>query len=851
MALPAGLSTVTITGGPYADPTGAVKFAGMVGRLSLTSPLRYNGAEVDGTVTVTVASDGTFTAGPLVNTSDPAVAAQGVAYRMDWNVGRFDDCPGGQRSLTFAVAAGTTTADYDTLTPVTASALAGSVGLPFVTSVNGHTGSVTTGDLGIGAAFVVHGATASVARPSTSLPVVWFGSVSPTNADATLDVYIPVSSDGGAAALASLQAALAAKADLAGGVVPDAELPARLSDAGLRVVIGTEFSTTGAATFAPVAGLQPAGKLPPLFTGHGFTLSKGGTASDNLNDTSDAALGSQSLKVVTDGIGTDTRYERLSAFSLDLTGRYPVLWVKVDDVTHLAAIEVWFGKTGFGTAYRFSPWNSVTTEARIETIQSGKWIRATMPWSTQTLIGTFGTPARNNLDSIRVAVRDDATGNPVTVHIGGVGSMPEPRDVWPNGVVSLTFDDGYASQNTAARAKMDQYGFPGVAYVICDIVGAAGRLSLTNLSDMQRQSGWQIGAHAYSLGNHNAVGGFTGLAPDALTQELRLLKQWMLDNGFPDGEDFAYPQGYFNEQVLGQIRRFYRTARSTISRTQETWPPAEPHKMRVRNCTASTTLANIQGWVDDAYTNGYWLILVLHSIDDSSLAGGNSLPTAIFNSAVDYIAGKAIPVLTVADVAAGRKLARGTAPSLAPGGANDLYLDGGHATTAGAATYSRLHASTGIPVTSGQMRLTQFTPSSDRTISNLTVATGGTAGATLTLARLGLYTVNADGSKTLVAATLSDTTLATVGSTVYTRALDAGGGLPTSYTLKRGQRYALGVLFVGTTMPNFAGIGPAVTGLAALAPVMAEQLSGQADLPATVAAGAASTSNNLIWGYLS
>lgn len=117
MALPVGLSTFTLSGGAYTDPTGAVKFAGMTGLLSLTAPLRFNGAEVDGTVAVTVANDGTFSVGPLANTSDPAVVAQGVQYRMEWQVKRFEDCPGGQRSVVFAVAAGVSTVDFDSLAP--------------------------------------------------------------------------------------------------------------------------------------------------------------------------------------------------------------------------------------------------------------------------------------------------------------------------------------------------------------------------------------------------------------------------------------------------------------------------------------------------------------------------------------------------------------------------------------------------------------------------------------------------------------------------------------------------------------------------------------------------------------
>lgn len=144
-AIPAGLSTFTLNGGPYADPVGGVKFVGLVGKLSLTAPLRYAGGEVAGSVTVTVAADGTWSVGPLPNPSDPAVVAQGVQYVMDWQVGRFDDCPGGRRSATFTVLADAAAVDFDDLVP---SSVAGVI-VPAIVGPVGPVGPKgDTGDAG-------------------------------------------------------------------------------------------------------------------------------------------------------------------------------------------------------------------------------------------------------------------------------------------------------------------------------------------------------------------------------------------------------------------------------------------------------------------------------------------------------------------------------------------------------------------------------------------------------------------------------------------------------------------------------------------------------------------------------
>jgi hypothetical protein len=51
-----------------------------------------------------------------------------------------------------------------------------------------------TAAIAVTARFIVHGSNASQARGTAeAVPIVWFGSVVPTNADPVLDVYIPVS----------------------------------------------------------------------------------------------------------------------------------------------------------------------------------------------------------------------------------------------------------------------------------------------------------------------------------------------------------------------------------------------------------------------------------------------------------------------------------------------------------------------------------------------------------------------------------------------------------------------------------------------------------------------------------
>lgn len=127
-----------------------------------------------------------------------------------------------------------------------------------------------------------------------------------------------------------------------------------------------------------------------------------------------------------------------------------------------------------------------------------------------------------------------------------------------------------------------------------------------------------------------------------------------------------------------------------------------------------------------------------------------------------------------------------------------------------------------------------FTPTEDLTVSNISFASGSTVASGVSLIRFGLYTF--DGTTaTLVARTNNDASRFTVANTLYTAALDATGGFPTSYTLTAGSRYAVAVVVVASTTPSLASIasGSASTAILAASPRMAGFASATSDLPTT------------------
>jgi len=164
--------------------------------------------------------------------------------------------------------------------------------------------------------------------------------------------------------------------------------------------------------------------------------------------------------------------------------------------------------------------------------------------------------------------------------------------------------------------------------------------------------------------------------------------------------------------------------------------------------------------------------------------------------------------------------------------------------TSGQATFNR-QIINGYPSPgTGNLRLTYFTArKSETVVSFRTIVT--TLATTVTLSRIGLYTVDGSGNLTLVASTTNDVDLwrATAGS--ITKALT------TSYAVTRGQRYAVGLLIVNSgTACLLAGNIQVGSAEAATAPRLSGFVGSQTDLPSTVASGSVSNSGNMFYTAL-
>ncbi|MEW2463124.1 polysaccharide deacetylase family protein [Microbacterium sp. NPDC047426] len=624
MPLPPGLSTVTVTG-TYLHPNGT-PYSGRI--VFQPEPVTLTSAAHDtlivGDAEVVLDNNGTFTVS-LLATDDPDVTPVGWTYRV---TERWYDAPG--RSYPLSLPAVTPSVDLADVAP---------------------------------------------AAPAEGEYVVVTGPAGPQGDQGEQGEQGPQ----------GIQGEQGLKGDtgdqgpqgIQGETGPQGpQPPLGAAGAGPTIALRSDDPST---TDARTPTLFPRGTRAPRYreagwrqifaSGHGWTASGSGVASSNVNDTTTFIRGSQSFAMTTTGTGAVANIRRYGATAFDLTGKAIRLTFRVADVSRINQINFLVGTSSLANSYSWRVFTHATTAQN--QVQSGEWVTVTLQWSgVRSPTGTFtvgptGVPSNTgSLTDMAFQVVDKGGSAPATVNLQSVEIIDGTATTFPNGAVSITFDDCYASQYALARPKMDALGYRGTIYTIADVIDTSGTyLTTANLRAMQ-DAGWDIAGHAYTVAAHNAK--YTTLSTAAVTDELRQLRAWMVARGFPS-EHYAYPGGWFGPTTNGDpidqlVAQYFSTGRgiSSADNASETHPPGQAFRMRSISGIGSqaggaspanpTTMLAAGGALDRTASTGSWTVLTFHEIVSGTAATTNQCSVTDFNSIMDGIATRGIKVLPVSDI---------------------------------------------------------------------------------------------------------------------------------------------------------------------------------------------------------
>jgi peptidoglycan/xylan/chitin deacetylase (PgdA/CDA1 family) len=318
---------------------------------------------------------------------------------------------------------------------------------------------------------------------------------------------------------------------------------------------------------------------------------------------------------------------------LDLERRFIRVWIKVADVSKLSGMELRLSSDGFDTSF-FAIRVPLYEDPEFNVIKSGEWTPYTLSFASARV---HGTPDRREINAIGWYVQDTGQG-PLTVAWSSHAAVAADGP----GVVSFTFDDGTLDHLTLCAPELARAGYRGTAYVIPDMVGHTGFLSLDDLATLRDRYAWEVAAH------HTLP--LTDLAPEQLEPLVLDIRRYLGDHGFGEhAGHFAFPLGKHRPGPVMEIaRRHFATAR-IAGAGPETLPPADLHALRVYNIVRATEPGAVAEAARLAVANGDWLILMLHRVREPQQSELDYAPRKL-REILDLLKAASLPVQPLGEV---------------------------------------------------------------------------------------------------------------------------------------------------------------------------------------------------------
>lgn len=202
-------------------------------------------------------------------------------------------------------------------------------------------------------------------------------------------------------------------------------------------------------------------------------------------------------------------------------------------------------------------------------------------------------------------------------------------------LVSFVDDDGNPAVLTKLLPLSITHGIPFTLAIPSTAVGTAG-MTAARLLDLQNTSGWEIASHGRTHVTINST-----LTDAEIVSEVVGSAQDLRGMGF-DVTTMVWPYGANDVRARRVASEHYTAGCSTSAQFNKS--PLLPLGLgRHQFPTAGWTLDQYTALVDQAVTNGTWLIFMLHCGTQTAA------DDAMLNDIIAYVKSKPVPIVTVRD----------------------------------------------------------------------------------------------------------------------------------------------------------------------------------------------------------
>jgi peptidoglycan/xylan/chitin deacetylase (PgdA/CDA1 family) len=177
------------------------------------------------------------------------------------------------------------------------------------------------------------------------------------------------------------------------------------------------------------------------------------------------------------------------------------------------------------------------------------------------------------------------------------------------GLITLTFDDGYACHYEIAFPLLQKYDLPATFYVSSGFLEQEDYLTNNQVIEIS-QKGHEIASHGVSHRNLKKI------SLVEVKKELEDSKRSLEKLIGKDVENFAPPFGSFSLNMTYVLKSYYKSNRTIIPGLNAIHQ-LNPWFLRSYVIFNSTSLEELNDWIELADKEKKWLILIYHHINES------------------------------------------------------------------------------------------------------------------------------------------------------------------------------------------------------------------------------------------
>jgi peptidoglycan/xylan/chitin deacetylase (PgdA/CDA1 family) len=254
----------------------------------------------------------------------------------------------------------------------------------------------------------------------------------------------------------------------------------------------------------------------------------------------------------------------------------------------------------------------------------------------------FITPANTSTIQLTIATSEPGSFSLDDVYVNTLTNQTPAY--FNKGMVTLTFDDGEGSAYTNGYNELSSLGLQGTFYLNASTLGTSGYMSKTQVLNLAKNN-QEIGSHEYQ---HIDM---VPLSQAQLVQQINsnnsaLIK--IIGTTYPI-VDFASPYGSYTSTTLNTVMQYYQSHRTTDNQFN-TKANLNVRQIHAKLVTNTTTVNQVDAWIDQANQQNEWLVLVYHAIGASAPGGDGSgyATTPIkFNAEMQYLKNSGVVVSTM------------------------------------------------------------------------------------------------------------------------------------------------------------------------------------------------------------